>query len=269
MHRTEGDGFKVDPIGGQNVFADEDPPIRDATQLRYQEANTYQEEIANVILHAGMSLNTAAETIQQMVQLRDAINSLIAAQALVLSGIIDDHIDDATDAHDASAISNDSGVVGTDVADVLAGLDGRLSPITFIGSAEIVRVNAEIIMSLGSLWHGDYIDPYNINRCQYKQIGPDTCVINYNIHGRIIKTSPPSPYVNALEVNDSLTFPGLTTAHQDGLALIYIGGVMEVGARLSYLSGSDWITAFWRLSGEFPDNTPIIIHATATGKIAI
>jgi len=80
MHRTEGDGFKVDPIGGQNVFADEDPPIRDATQLRYQEANTYQEEIANVILHAGMSLNTAAETIQQMVQLRDAINSLIAAQ---------------------------------------------------------------------------------------------------------------------------------------------------------------------------------------------
>ena len=178
------------------------------------------------------------------------------------------HVNDTDEAHQASAIGNNSDVTGANTAAALNNLNGRLSPITFIGNAEIVRVNAEIIMSLGSLWHGDYIDPYNINRCQYKQIGPDTCVINYNIHGRIIKTSPPSPYVNALEVNDSLTFPGLTTADQDGLALIYINGVMEVGVRLSYLSGSDWITAFWRLSGEFPDNTPIIIHATATGKIA-
>ena len=80
MHRTEGDGFKVDPIGGQNVFADEDLPTRDATQLRYQEANTYQEEIANVILQAGMSLNASSETVQQMIQLRDAIDILIGVQ---------------------------------------------------------------------------------------------------------------------------------------------------------------------------------------------
>ena len=79
MHRTEGDGFITDPIGGQNVFADEDPPARDATQLRYQEANAYQEEIANVILAAGASLNAPSESIQQMVQLRDAINTLIAS----------------------------------------------------------------------------------------------------------------------------------------------------------------------------------------------
>ena len=81
MHRTEGDGFITDPIGGQNVFADEDPPARDATQLRYQEANAYQEEIANVIIGAGIALNASSESIQQMVQLRDAINALIAVES--------------------------------------------------------------------------------------------------------------------------------------------------------------------------------------------
>lgn len=81
MHRTEGDGLLVDPVGGQNVFDDEDLPTRNATQLRHEEANAYQEEIANVIIAEGLSLNAATETIQQMTQLNQAIDIKVASEA--------------------------------------------------------------------------------------------------------------------------------------------------------------------------------------------
>ena len=90
MHYTEGDGYYADPIAGHNVYADEDPPTRDATQLRYQEMNAVTEEICNVILASGASLNAGAETIAQMVQLRDSIDgggSKTGAGGLIITPI--------------------------------------------------------------------------------------------------------------------------------------------------------------------------------------
>lgn len=122
MHRTEGDGFIVDPIGGFNVYKDEDPPASDATQLRFQEANTFQEEIVNVILAAGLSLNSAGETVQQMTQLRDAINILIGNEAN-LRAIADDSLQAQIDFLDTDAIINNSTIIGTYLTDVLEELN--------------------------------------------------------------------------------------------------------------------------------------------------
>jgi len=144
MHRTEGDGFITDPIGGQNIYADENPPIRDATQLRHEEANSFQEEICNVILHAGASLNSGSESVQQMVQLRDAINLLIAnsvsAEATVrfnadgaLTALITSLV--------ANQIGNDSSVSGTKVKDalntLLGGIGGNTSAIAALVASVI------------------------------------------------------------------------------------------------------------------------------------
>jgi len=95
MHRTLGDGYITDPVEpAKTVFADEDPPTRDATQLRHQEVNAYQEEIANVIEAEGYSLNADSETIQQMDQLNTAIDKKVS------------------DAVGAEAISRSSGDAG-------------------------------------------------------------------------------------------------------------------------------------------------------------
>jgi len=76
MHRTEGDGYIE--VSGKKYFADEDPPSRDATQLRHQEANAYQEEIAQAIEAEGITLNTGSETYAQMNQLDTAIWQRVA-----------------------------------------------------------------------------------------------------------------------------------------------------------------------------------------------
>jgi hypothetical protein len=73
MHRTIGDGYIVD--GGKNFYADEDPPTRSATQLRHQEMNAIQEEIATVIESTGQALNPTTEAYAQMTQLNTAINA--------------------------------------------------------------------------------------------------------------------------------------------------------------------------------------------------
>lgn len=75
MHETLGDGYVVD--GGKRVYADEDPGVRDATQFRHEEANSFQEEIANVIRSEGYSLNSPTETIAQMNQLNTAIDKKV------------------------------------------------------------------------------------------------------------------------------------------------------------------------------------------------
>ncbi len=75
MHETLGNGYVTDPVGSQRIYDDENPPTRPATQLRHQEANSFQEEIANVIRATGAALNSPSETIQQMNQLNTAIDA--------------------------------------------------------------------------------------------------------------------------------------------------------------------------------------------------
>jgi len=130
MHYTEGDGAFDDPVAGHKVFKDEDPPVSEATQLRHEEANTYQEEIANVIIHAGMSLNGGAESIAQMIQLRQAIVTLItnavAAEASIRSAA-DVAISAVIAALKASDIDNDSGISGANVKNALDTIDANLT----------------------------------------------------------------------------------------------------------------------------------------------
>ncbi len=76
MHRTVGDSYGVQD--GKNIFREESPGNHDATQFTHDMANALQEEIANVITGFGGSLNTAAETVAQMVQLRDRISAKIS-----------------------------------------------------------------------------------------------------------------------------------------------------------------------------------------------
>lgn len=77
MHRTLGDGY----VQGEgkyrnniNIYADENPPERDATQVRHEEMNAIQEEICNVIEGEGLPLNDASEAEKEMFQLETAIN---------------------------------------------------------------------------------------------------------------------------------------------------------------------------------------------------
>lgn len=74
MHRTIGDGYITD-IDGKNLYADEDPPTRNATQLRHQEMNAIQEEICNVIEWDMTPLNAPTETPVEASQLNIAIDA--------------------------------------------------------------------------------------------------------------------------------------------------------------------------------------------------
>lgn len=76
MHRTLGDGYITD--AGKRLFADEDLGSgRDATQLRHEEANAWQEEISSVIEAEGYTLNSPTELVSQMNQLNTAINKKV------------------------------------------------------------------------------------------------------------------------------------------------------------------------------------------------
>ena len=126
MHRTQGDGFIIDPVGLFPVFADESPPTRDATQVRHEEANSWQEEICNVILSEGFALNADSESIQQMIQLNTAIDkkdtdlqtSILAVVSLLGS-------DD---------ITNDSFVSGTTTTDALEELWNKIDGLDIVVS---------------------------------------------------------------------------------------------------------------------------------------
>lgn len=110
MHETLGDGYVED--GGKRVYADENPATgREATQFRHQEANSFQEEIANVIRDAGITLNSAGETISQMNQLNTAITQKINAAKAAMQVIIN--------ALTTDDIINESGVSGGSCSDVL------------------------------------------------------------------------------------------------------------------------------------------------------
>lgn len=134
MHYTTGDGKLFDPTAGHDIFADEDPPTRDATQLTHELANALTEEVANVILSTGVSLNASSESIAQMTQLLTAIDKKDTDSAAALQVIID--------ALKASDIANDSGVTGSTVKDGLDDLDSRVSS----NSSNIATNTASILL---------------------------------------------------------------------------------------------------------------------------
>lgn len=128
MHRTDGDGFvtgsgKYD--SGVHFYADEDPGVRDATQLRHQEMNAIQEEICNVIRGAGISLHTSGESYSQMDQLETAINQLINAEATARAAA-DNALSAIISGLGSNDIDNDSSVSGSLVTDALNTLNINL-----------------------------------------------------------------------------------------------------------------------------------------------
>jgi hypothetical protein len=108
MHRTNGDGFILDPIKNVPVYADEDLPTRQATQLRHQEMNAIQEEICNVIEDAFITVNQPTEDISQMNQLNQAIDWKLGKLSQAIW----------TNLY-ASSVKNNSLVPGTNLQEVL------------------------------------------------------------------------------------------------------------------------------------------------------
>lgn len=124
MHRTLGDGYVI--VDGKRVYADEDPPTRDATQLRHEEMNAIQEEICNVIESTGATLNAGTEAISAMTQLNTAIGFKIGNEAIARSSA--DAAINATIANlYGSDIYNDSAVTGARVTDALNLLNTTLN----------------------------------------------------------------------------------------------------------------------------------------------
>lgn len=114
MHRTLGDGYVID-IDGKNLYADEDPPFRDATQLRHQEMNAIQEEICNVIEWDNTPLNPDSETPLQAEQLNIAID----AKDQEIYNIVTDETDTKLSLLNSNSIINTSDVPGAKVTDAL------------------------------------------------------------------------------------------------------------------------------------------------------
>jgi len=78
-HRTIGDSYGTS--GTKRVYREESPGNWDATQLKAEDANQFQEEIANIIEDAGLSLNSPGEPIASMNQASGVIQGYVAAEA--------------------------------------------------------------------------------------------------------------------------------------------------------------------------------------------
>ena len=124
MHETLGDGYITE--SGKRIYADEDLGIgRDATQFRHQEANSFQEEIANVIRSEGITLNAPDEAISSMNQLNSAItqkinNGVSAEAALRIAG--DNTLAAIIAALTSTSVANSSTVAGAKVTNALDNL---------------------------------------------------------------------------------------------------------------------------------------------------
>jgi hypothetical protein len=79
MHRCDNADSKGSAVGAYDgsvsVYRDQLLGNYNATQLRHQEMNSLQEEVANVIRATGVALQSDTETIAQMVQLNTAIDA--------------------------------------------------------------------------------------------------------------------------------------------------------------------------------------------------
>jgi len=141
MHRTIGDGYIVED--GKNIYADEDPGVRDATQVRHEEMNAIQEEICNVITDEGFSLNAPTESLNQMNQLNTAIDQKLGLAILSEANAratgdaneaaarisADDGLQIQIDNLTSTDISNTSGVPGTKITDALEDLQSQITGI--------------------------------------------------------------------------------------------------------------------------------------------
>jgi len=224
MHRTLGDGRIVDPIGGFNVYADEDPPTRNATQMRHEEANTFQEEIVNVILAAGLSLNAGTETIQEMIQLNAAIDSKIstavAAEAAARS---------SADNGLQSQITANAGAVTSlqQLTAVMAIADGTVTPQAGSSSAESL-VSRFLVFDTSKSGTG---------------------VILYIQRAFTLSGGP----ANYLDFDLGALGGSLTEVEGGAPALITIAGSVEVG-RISGVPGGE-LRVFRLNSASFPNGT--------------
>lgn len=110
--------------GSVAVYRDQSLGSYNATQLRHQEMNAIQEEIANVIRGEGIPLQTDAEAANTMFQLETAINNKLKASRIQNDSTIPGaYVDDAFNNLSSDDIANDSGVSGVDVSDALDQLD--------------------------------------------------------------------------------------------------------------------------------------------------
>ena len=206
MHRTNGDskGTGVGKYDGSiDVYRDENPGSYDATQLRAEEMNAIQEEIANVIRGEGISLQTEAETFAQMFQLETAINTKLAANRItntssVPGGAVDDALDNLDakiDALDSDDIANVSAVSGALVSDALDQLDSDIGALDTYDIADSVGVGPLLSDTIddhesrlltvedtfSSLWyhglltgHSLYVDPASTRRVYFPSKGQAT-----------------------------------------------------------------------------------------------
>lgn len=129
MHRTAGDGLVTGNTKyetGVNLYADEDPGVRDATQARHEEANSWQEEICNVIEGEGLALHSPAEAPATMDQLEIAINQKVSRESGYRT-VADANLQSQINALNSSSIANVSGVSGTGVTGALNTLDGIIA----------------------------------------------------------------------------------------------------------------------------------------------
>lgn len=124
MHETFGDSYGTS--GSTRIYRDEVPGVTPPTQVRHQEMNSFQEEIANVIRAEGFSLNSHTESLAQMIQLNTAIDKKVSDEA-ALRTAADAALDSKIDNLDASDIDNDSGVAGSNVDDALDTLAGLIA----------------------------------------------------------------------------------------------------------------------------------------------
>lgn len=129
MHRTLGDNYGIE--SGKRVYRAEVPGVSPPTQVRHEEMNALQEEIANVIEAEGYSLQAGTETINQMTQLNTAIDKKVSDEA-ALRTAADAAINATISGLGSDDIANESGVSGastTAALNTLAGLiaveDGR------------------------------------------------------------------------------------------------------------------------------------------------
>lgn len=91
MHRTEGEDFNPDVYGDASNkpgHQTANPPSQFATRFTSSLANALQEEIANVVEHAGLTLNTSATDEANWDQLKEALFASGAISSPALSATV-------------------------------------------------------------------------------------------------------------------------------------------------------------------------------------
>ena len=212
MHRTLGDGYITD-LDGKNLYADEDPPYRDATQVRHQEMNAIQEEICNVVGWDGTPMNPDSETPLQAEQLNVAID---AKDQEVIN-----ELESEIAALTANNIINDSNVTGSKVKDALNNLflsigtginSNELTNISLISRVQSPNLQAtqimtdNTIMSTVSFTHRITGKLYSVNFWETRKIMENDGVLFSDFDNFIYSSGPIGGVLN---LNSKTPIPGM------------------------------------------------------------